>query len=619
LLVVSAFFDTAMRISPGYPRLARCLLASLAVNILLPMAAAGAPDGAKQVLVLYSLRRDVPAADVGEAQLPRILRNNVPGGVDYYSEFLDRSKFHADYAPALRGFLQLKYEGQTFDLVIAIGEATVTFIEKNRDVLFPDVPVVFFSSRPLSRPAHSTGAIVEPDLSDTLLMATELQPETRHVYVVSGAESTEPSFETMARAQFKSFEPRLDFTYLTGLTKKELEPRLTTLPDNSIVYYLSVERDRTGQNFHALEFLDWVTAVARAPVYSWIDSAMDHGIVGGSLRDQVSEMQAVGELAVRVLQGEAPERIPVVSPDLHVRQVDWRELRRWGINGARASGDLQVKFREPSAWDRYGLHIVGALLLLIVQMALITGLLVQGARRQEAERQLRDKQEELVASYDRIRDLGGRLLNAQDDERSRIARDLHDDIGQQVAVLAVDLELLRANTRDAAEGLAGDALTRVQGIARSVRDLSLRLHPAKLRLIGLVPALNGLQREYSQSGTSVRITHENLPAALPNDLTLCLFRIVQEGLQNAVKHGQAGEVYVHLSGSATRIALTIVDDGTGFDVAAAWGRGLGLISMRERLDSLGGTLAISSSPGVGTRIDVDVALHATAAAKTVAM
>jgi signal transduction histidine kinase len=593
-------------------------LAALAVNFLFPITAARASDSAKQVLVLYSLRRDVPPADVGEAQLPRILRNNVPGGVDYYSEFLDRSRFHADYAPALRDFLRLKYQGQTFDLVIAFGEATVTFIEKNRDILFPETPVVFFSSRPLSRPAYSTGVVVEPDVAGTVLMATELQPDTRHVFVISGAESSEPSFESVARAQFKSFEPQLTFTYLTGLTKKELEPRLATLPDHSIVYYLSVERDRNGQNFHTLEFLDWVTAASRAPVYSWIDSAMDHGIVGGSLRDQVAEMQAVGELAVRVLRGELPQGISVVSPNLHVRQVDWRELRRWGISDTRVAGDVRVRFKEPSVWDRYGLHIVGAVLLLIVQMALITGLLVQGARRQEAEQRLLEKQEELRTSYDRIRDLGGRLLNAQDDERSRIARDLHDDIGQQVAVLAVDLELLRTDTREAAGGLASGALSRVHDIARSVRDLSLRLHPAKLRLIGLVPALNGLQREFSQTGMSVNITHENLPPALPHDLTLCLFRIVQEALQNTVRHSNAGAVYVHLSGSATRIALTIVDNGMGFDVSSAWGKGLGLLSIRERLDALGGTLEVSSGSGVGTRIDAEVPLEAMAGANTVA-
>ena len=608
-----------MRISPRRSRLGRWLLAALAVNFLFPITTARASDSVKQVLVLYSLRRDVPAADVGEAQLPRILRNNVPGGVDYYSEFLDRSRFHADYAPALRDFLRLKYEGQTFDLVIAFGDATVTFIEKNRDILFPDTPVVFFSSRPLIRPAHSTGVVAEPDVAGTMLMAAELQPDIRHVFVISGAESSEPSFESIARPQFKSFEPQLTFTYLTGLTKQELEPRLTTLPEHSIVYYLSVERDRNGQNFHTLEYLDWVTAASRAPVYSWIDSAMDHGIVGGSLRDQVAEMQAVGELAVRVLRGEHPESIPVVSPNLHVRQVDWRELRRWGISDARVAGDVRVRFREPSAWDRYGLHIVGAVLLLLVQMALITGLLVQGSRRQEAEQRLLEKQEELRTSYDRIRDLGARLLHAQDDERSRIARDLHDDIGQQVAVLAVDLELLRTGTHEAAGSLASDARSRVQGIARSVRDLSLRLHPAKLRLIGLVPALNGLQREFSQTGIVVTITHENLPPALPHDLTLCLYRIVQEALQNAVRHGKAGELYVHLTGSAKRIALTIVDNGTGFDVAAAWGKGLGLISMRERLDALGGTLDISSGPGVGTRIDVEVALDTMAGAKKVAV
>jgi signal transduction histidine kinase len=402
------------------------LLAALAAQMLMPSATAEASDGRPQVLVLYSLdlNLDVPEADAGDAPLPGVLENQAPGGVEYRSEFLDPSRFYADNGRALHDFLRSKYKGQRFDSVIAFGDASGGFIQKHRDLLFPDTPVVFFPS--------------------ALLPA-------------------------------------------------------------------------------------------------------------------------------------------------------------------------------PSAWDRYGLHVVGAVLLLLVQMALIVGLLFQASKRQQAEAQLREKQAELQASYVRIRDLGGRLLNAQEDERSRIARALHDDIGLQVAVVAMDLELLRAASRDADGDLAGETLNRVHGIARSVRDLSLRLHPAKLKLIGLVPALSGLQREFSRADVSVRITHEMLPPSLPHDLTLCLFRIIEEALRNAVTHGKAHEVYVHLTGSHGRIAVTIVDDGTGFDLAEAWGRGLGLLSMRERLDRLGGTLEISSDPGAGTRIDVDVVFDHVTSPSTVAV
>ena len=246
---------------------------------------------------------------------------------------------------------------------------------------------------------------------------------------------------------------------------------------------------------------------------------------------------------------------------------------------------------------------------------------MQAARRRQAEEQARASQAELRTSYERIRDLGGRLLSAQEAERSRIARELHDDISQQVALLAIDLELLRGLSEERpneADRLGREALDRLEGIARSVHDLSHRLHPAKLRLIGLVAALDGLQRELSQPDLAIRFTHDNVPPALPHELTLCLFRIVQEALRNAVKHSAARTVLVHLQGDRDGLVLTITDDGKGFDISTVWGRGLGLISMRERLDAIGGTLEIRSKPGEGTRVEATVALHAAQSMNTVA-
>ncbi len=124
--------------------------------------------------------------------------------------------------------------------------------------------------------------------------------------------------------------------------------------------------------------------------------------------------------------------------------------------------------------------------------------------------------------------------------------------------------------------------------------------------MGLVAALGGLKRELQHSGMTIRLEHENVPPTLPHDLTLCLFRIVQEALRNAVKHSGAHEVSVRLQCGPESLAMTIIDDGVGFDVERMWGSGLGLISMSERLEPVGGTLKIRSTPGAGTRLEVTV-------------
>ena len=307
-----------------------------------------------------------------------------------------------------------------------------------------------------------------------------------------------------------------------------------------------------------------------------------------------------------MLRGEPADSIPVASSNLNVSQVDWRQLRRWRISEAAVPAGTLVKFRESTPWDRYKGYIIGAIALLLAQSVLIAGLVALRARRRTAEARLREREAELRISYDRIRYLGQRLLSAQEAERSRIARELHDDFAQQLALLAINLEQMTdARARNSAT-LAQAALDRLHSLARGMRDLSHRLHPAKLQLIGLVPSLASLQRELTRPDFTVTLTHENIPAALPHEVTLCLYRIVQEALQNAIRHSSAREVRISLHGAVDQLTLTIVDDGVGFDVDAAWGKGLGLLSMSERLESIDGSVKIRSGPGAGTRVDVVV-------------
>ena len=275
-------------------------------------------------------------------------------------------------------------------------------------------------------------------------------------------------------------------------------------------------------------------------------------------------------------------------------------------------------FRAPGVWERYRLYILGATAVLLAQTMLIVGLLVQSVHRKRAEEQVRRGKEDLRVSSERISDLGGRLLKAQEDERSRLARELHDDVGQQMALLSMDLQALKMADPampGKAETIAREAMARTDNIARTLHDLSHRLHPAKLRVLGLVPALNGLQRELSKSemsSSTLSFTHDNVPGGLPHDLTLCLFRVAQEALQNAIRHGRAGKIAMHLQGGPSSLTMTIVDDGVGFDVKGTWGSGLGLVSMTERLESIGGRMSVRSSAGAGTCIEVSVPVPAVA-------
>jgi len=596
-----------MRTPSGVSRFGRWLAAIAAVAAIAPDASAFAEDVQRQVLVLYSTRRDAQIVTVGEREFPRIIDQGLREGLDYYSEYIDRARFpSASYKRAFRDFLRLKYKDKRFDAVIAVQDLALDFVREYRTELFGDSPIVFFATPAAVQPTNSTGLVANLDFSGTLAFITQLQPDVRHVFVVSGTEVGDQEYEALARRQFHPFESQLAITYLTGLPTPDLERRLSSLPQHSAVYYVVVNRDGAGDYVHPLEYLDRISAAANAPVYSWVDSAMEHGIVGGSLKSQQAQAQAVAQLALRVLRGEPADSIPVASSNLNVSQVDWRQLRRWRISEAAVPAGTLVKFRESTPWDRYKGYIIGAIALLLAQSVLIAGLVALRARRRTAEARLREREAELRISYDRIRYLGQRLLSAQEAERSRIARELHDDFAQQLALLAINLEQMTdARARNSAT-LAQAALDRLHSLARGMRDLSHRLHPAKLQLIGLVPSLASLQRELTRPDFTVTLTHENIPAALPHEVTLCLYRIVQEALQNAIRHSSAREVRISLHGAVDQLTLTIVDDGVGFDVDAAWGKGLGLLSMSERLESIDGSVKIRSGPGAGTRVDVVV-------------
>jgi PAS domain S-box-containing protein len=211
----------------------------------------------------------------------------------------------------------------------------------------------------------------------------------------------------------------------------------------------------------------------------------------------------------------------------------------------------------------------------------------------------------LRASQAELRRLAGRLLEAQEAERRRIARELHDDVNQSLAMLAVDLDLL-GQAGPAVAAQTGALATRVREVSSAVHGLSHALHPSRLEHLGLVPALRGLCKELTgRHGLEVKFTHFDVPEAVPGAAALCLYRIAQEALRNVVKHARTAHAAVELSGTPDGLRLRVTDDGRGFDPRSADG-GLGLVSMRERLLTVGGTLAVDARPGGGTRIEARV-------------
>ena len=215
--------------------------------------------------------------------------------------------------------------------------------------------------------------------------------------------------------------------------------------------------------------------------------------------------------------------------------------------------------------------------------------------------------EELLSNQSR------RLLEAQEAERARIARELHDDIGQRLALLSMALQQLQQSADPASELHRSIAALSRQtlDIATDVQALSHELHSSKLQLLGVVPAIRDFCSEVSaRHKVDVDFTHQDVPGTVRPDIALCLFRVLQEALQNAVRHSGAARFAVSLEGTPTVLTLTVRDGGRGFNPESVpQDRGLGLTSMRERLKLVAGELVIDSKPGSGTTIVARVPLQ----------
>jgi signal transduction histidine kinase len=219
----------------------------------------------------------------------------------------------------------------------------------------------------------------------------------------------------------------------------------------------------------------------------------------------------------------------------------------------------------------------------------------------------RKRGEEALAS------LPQRLIEAQEQERARIARDLHDDIGQRLAMFTIELERLQENSPDlpveVRSGM-GELQKQTSQIATDIQSLSHELHSSKLEYLGLAAAMRGFCKEFGeQQNVEIDFKVHDLPSPLSADISLCLFRVLQEALQNSAKHSGVRNVEVGLWGASGEIHLAVSDSGAGFDSEVVKeNRGLGLISMEERLKLVKGTFSIESQPKRGTTIHARVPL-----------
>jgi len=350
----------------------------------------------RRVLVLYELGLATPAVSAVDQQI-RAGLDKSPFQIELYREYLETALFPDEASQQkFREWYIEKYRNRKPDLIIAAGPSPIRFMVDSHERYFQGIPIVFCGSseKEADNPkldSQFTGVWETWEPAKTLEMALKLQSGTEHVVVVGGVTSFDRHVEAIVQENLRKYEGRLDLTYLTDLEMPALLARLKHLPDHTIVLYTDLEQDAAGTRFiGATQAGSMVISAANAPVFSVSDVNIGHGEVGGYLDSFAAEGQIAGGMALRILEGEKPQDIPIVR-GTNVYMFDWRALRRWGLRESDLPPSTVVLYRQPTAWESYKWYIMGGVFLCLVETLLIVGLFWERKRRRKVEQSLRER------------------------------------------------------------------------------------------------------------------------------------------------------------------------------------------------------------------------------------
>jgi len=516
--------------------------------------------------------------------------------VTIYAENLDLSRFTgADYQENLIAHFRVKYRAKPIGVLVAVGSATLDFVLRRRAELWPDVPVVFAmvdepTAARLKLPADVTGNTMKLRFGDMMTVARAVVSDLARIAIVGDPLTSQNVWRHFAD-EIPIATTDVEVIDLTGMPMTELRTRVAALPDRTAILYTGIYSDGKGTYFPPSDALALVAEVANRPIVVTSEIFLARGGIGGFVLTPSAVGEEAARLALRILDGEVASTIPVAMGNAIRPIFNWQQLQRWGVSENRLPPGSEIHFRVSTAWEQYRAAILLTCALLALQGTLIVRLLYERRQRRRSE--------------SAAQELSGRIISAQEDERARLARELHDDVTQRLAVLAIDAGREERALPSTAGGTA--IRTMREGLVRLSEDvhaLSYKLHPSILEDLGLIDALRSECERFSRTcPTRLEVSAEAMTKTLPRDVALCLFRIAQEALRNVARHARAGQAQVSVRCVDRGLELAVRDNGRGFDPTHhRAGTSLGHASMRQRAFLLGGKIDIDSSPGHGTTV-----------------
>jgi signal transduction histidine kinase len=510
---------------------------SLTLIMLIFAAISPASAEPKRVLLLHSFGTQFVPWVFFAGQFREELFKRSPDKIDLYEASLEGSRFQQpDEQLPIVDYLATLFGTRKLDLVVTIGAPAALFAQKYRAQFFPSTPLVI--GAPDRRiinygtlTSNDAPVAVSLDLKEWIENILQVLPDTTHIACVVGASPLERFWTEEFRRVSQPFTSRISFEWFNDLSFEDMLKRVSTLPPHSAIFYLDLRVDAAGVPLDRDQVLPKLREATNAPIFSYIDSYLGSGIVGGSMLSSAEVGQRMAEAAVRILSGETPGDLKIPPVAQGTPQYDWRELRHWKISEDRLPAGSVVRFREPTVWEQYRWQIALIAVAFLMQIGLISALLNAHRRRRLAEAQSRQRMTEL-AHVNRF-SMAGELT-------ASIAHEINQPLGAILTNAETADEILKSPTPDIVElkNIVKDILQddrRASEVIRRMRSL-LKKAPFDAKNIDL----NDLVRETVEflSVLAVARKFELVSVIIPDALPILADRIqLQQVILNLVVNG----------------------------------------------------------------------------------
>jgi signal transduction histidine kinase len=377
-----------------------CFLLAAVLSILAIMEAAAADS--KRIMLLHSFGQEFKPWSEYAKKIREELKRQSPWPLDITEQSLitARSSDEDPETPFVE-YLHALFAKRPLDLIVSIGAPAAGFVQRHRSELFATTPMVFTAVderrvRYSDLTANDAVVAVRIDYLGAMKNVLQLLPDTKRVAVVVGTSPVEQFWRKEIAREVKPLEGRVEFIWYDKLSFEDILKHAAALPPHSAIFWELMSVDAAGVVHEGNTALARLHAVGNAPIFSYDESFFGSEIVGGPLLSVFEGSRQTAAVAIRILGGEKASDIKVPPIRFAAPKFDWRELQRWGISESRLPPGSEILFREPTAWERYRWQILVIGLVLLLQTALIVGLLNEHRRRRAVEMESRQRMAELA-------------------------------------------------------------------------------------------------------------------------------------------------------------------------------------------------------------------------------